>query len=141
MKEPIRTTSTDESGLLQKAQTHFAAGHYQEASEQFQGLLNQFDRPEYRCQLAQCYLQWALSVATKGQLLEAAALWENYARWADAPLSAQDSYIFWLLAAKDNPKAYASLEGLTNRQLDQDYPELAVLLGFLLVSGQTASSG
>lgn len=138
MKETIRkaSTETDESGLLRKAQACFAAGRYQEAADLFKELLNQADKVDYRRQLSQCYLQWAQCMAAKGQVKEAASLWESYANWAELPLVAQDSYVLWLLAAKEYTKVHAALEGLLAKQLDQDYPELAVLLGFLLVSGR-----
>lgn len=136
MKELMRTPSIDESGLLRKAQTHLSAERYQQASDLFKQLLEQADNPDYRRQLAQCYLQWAVSQAALGLPKQASALWESYVSYAEAPLAAQDSYIIWLLAGKEDQKAYAALESLAADKLDRDYPELAVLLGFLLLAGQ-----
>jgi len=136
MNDFARNTSADDSVALSKAQAHFAVGRYSEAADLFQELLNQSDKPEYRHQLAQCYLQRALGEAAKGQFTAACESWENYASWAEPPIDAQDRHVLWLLLTKDYARGYAALESLGAGQLDQDYPELAVVLGFLLVSGQ-----
>ncbi|MGY6276285.1 tetratricopeptide repeat protein [Methylomonas sp. MgM2] len=138
MNESVSGLSAEESDLLQKARKLFAAGRYPQAAELFKELLNRSDNSDYRDQLAQCYLQWALNTAGQGRLKQAGPLWEAYAAYAQTPLVAQDKYISWLLAEREFSKAYPALEKLGAAQLDHQFPELAVLLGFLLVSGNTA---
>lgn len=136
MKKIIQKFST-ESTALQKAQAHYAAGRYKEATDLFKELLKKSNDIEHRRCLADCYLQRAWAMAGKGMHKEACILWENYADHAEAPLQGRDAYVLWLLAAKNNGKAYAALEGFDARQLDEDYPDLSVYLGALLVSGCT----
>ncbi|MGR8930681.1 MAG: hypothetical protein ACU836_08565 [Gammaproteobacteria bacterium] len=138
MIDPTPKESSDDSVILQiKAKAYFAAGRYQDAASLFQQLLTQSEKTEYRHQLAQCYLQWALNVAGKGRFVEAARLWEGYAAYAEAPFSAQDRYILWLLIAKEFSEACVAVEKLTAQQLDLDYPKLSEVLGLLLLSGRT----
>lgn len=129
------------STLEQKALAHFSAKRYKEATDLYKDLLKIWDDACYRQQLAQCYLQRALGMSAKGMPKEAIVLWENYAEWATPPLADLDSYILWLLAAKNSPKAFARLEQLTGQQLDEDYPDLAVWLGFMLFSGYAEIAG
>lgn len=129
------STEKSESSLEQTALAQFSANRYKEATDLYKNLLKRSDKPFFRQQLAQCYLQRALSMSAKDMPKEAIILWENYAEWAKPPLAALDAYILWLLAAKNTQKAYAKLEQLTAQQLDENFPELAVRLGFLIVSG------
>ncbi|MCQ8102751.1 hypothetical protein NP590_01435 [Methylomonas sp. SURF-2] len=137
VKKIIQTISAgmSESITLQMARGHFAAGRYKEATESFKELLKKSNDGEYRRCLADCYLQRAQAMAGKGMFKEACILWENYADYAEKPLHARDMYVLWQLAAKNHRKAHAALEGFDGRQLDEDYPELAMCLGALLVSG------
>lgn len=129
------TSGLNELTLSQKAQAHYAAGRYKEATDLFKELLKQSNDAEHKRCLADCYLQRALAMAEKGLCKEACVLWENYTTYAEAPLQAQDAYVLWQLAAKNHRKAYAALEAFEARQLDEEYPELAAYLGALLVSG------
>lgn len=137
MKKIIQKISTglNELTLPQKARAHYEAGRFKEATDLFKQLLKQSKNAEFQRCLADCYLQRAQAMADKGMYKEACVLWENYATYGVAPLQAQDAYVLWLLACKNNRKAYAVLEGFEARQLDEDYAELAVHLGALLVAG------
>ncbi|MGD0960529.1 MAG: hypothetical protein ABSB19_12050 [Methylomonas sp.] len=137
MKKPSKIISGAKSDLSleQQAQAHYSCGRYKEAADLYKALLKHGDNPLYRRQLAQCYLQRALNMAAKSMPKEAAVLWENYAEWDKPGLCAQDAYILWLLAANMHQKAYARLERLSARDLDENYPGLAARLGFLIVSG------
>lgn len=137
MKKFIQKISAglSESTLPEKAQAHYAAGRYKEASDLFKELLKQSADAETKRCLADCYLQRAWAMAGKGMLKEACVLWENYAANAQPPLQAQDVYVLWLLAGKNERKAYAVLDGFNARQLDEEFPALAAYLGALLVSG------
>ena len=139
MKKIIQKISAglNELTLLQKARAHYEAGRYKEATDLFKELLKQSNDAEHKRCLADCYLQRAWAMADKGMHKEACVLWENYAAYGEAPLQAQDAYVLWLLAGKNNHKAYAVLEGFEARQLDEDYPELAAHLGALLLAGCT----
>ncbi|OAI10909.1 hypothetical protein [Methylomonas methanica] len=137
MKKFIQKISAglSESALPEKARAHYAAGRYKEASDLFKELLKQSADAETKRCLADCYLQRAWAMAGKGMLKEACVLWENYAANAQPPLQAQDVYVLWLLAGKNERKAYAVLYGFNARQLDEEFPALAAYLGALLVSG------
>jgi hypothetical protein len=137
MKKIIQKISAgfSESTLPEKAQAHYVAGRYKEASDLFKELLKQSNDAETKRCLADCYLQRAWAMAGKGMLKEACVLWENYAANAQSPLQAQDVYVLWLLAGKNERKAYAVLDGFNARQLDEEFPAFSVYLGALLVSG------
>lgn len=139
MQKSTPKVSSSDSGpaLAQKAQALFSAGRYKEAADSFKNLLKNSDDAGYRQQLAECYLRRAQSMAAKGMSKEASVLWENYAIWAQPPLASIDAYILWQLSAKNTQNAYARLSQLTAQQLAEDYPDLAVWLGFLLLSGHT----
>ncbi|MDD1621992.1 MAG: hypothetical protein LUQ11_10975, partial [Methylococcaceae bacterium] len=130
---PKPSAGKSETTLEQRALAHFSAGRYKEATDHLKDLLKQADNAVHRRQLAECYLQRALSMSAKGMPKEACILWENYADWAEPPLAALDSYILWQLSAKNTQKAHARLAQLTAQQVDENYPELAVCLGFLMI--------
>lgn len=139
MKKTVQNSSVEnsESGLLRKARTDFAAGRYKEATDLFKQLLKQSNEAEHRRCLAECYLQRAWAMAGKGMPKEACVLWENYADYGEEPLQGRDAYVLWLLIAENHRKAHVALERFDAQQLDREYPELATLLGVLLVSGLT----
>ncbi|WP_026602704.1 hypothetical protein [Methylomonas sp. 11b] len=139
MKKIIQKISAaiSESTLPEKARAHYAAGRYKEASDLFKELLKQSNDAETQRCLADCYLQRAWAMAGKGMFKEACVLWENYAAQAQMPLQAQHVYVLWLMAGKNERKAYAALDGFNARQLDEEFPTLSVYLGALLVSGST----
>ncbi|NJA05162.1 hypothetical protein HC024_05370 [Methylococcaceae bacterium WWC4] len=139
MKKIIQKISAAiaESTLSEKARAHYAEGRYKEAGDLFKELLKQSGDAETKRYLADCYLQRAGGMAAKAMFKEACVLWENYAAHADAPPQAQDVYVLWLLAGKNQRKAYALLDGLNARQLDEEFPVLSAYLGMLLVSGDT----
>lgn len=122
--------------LAQKAQSRQKAGQYKEAIELYKTLLKQAKNSEWQQALAQCYLQRAGSLADKGMLKEALVLWENYALNAEPPHQGFDTYIAWLLQTNDLIKAKKCLGQLSAQQLDGQYPELAALLGLLLIAGK-----
>ncbi len=134
-KAPQKASSAPPDASLEKdASSHFSAGRYKNAAEIYKNLLKHSDNPDWRRQLAECYLQRALNMAEKGMPKEAVVLWENYSEWAEPPLAALENYILWLLSAKNTQKAFARLDRIDAEQLDKNHPELAVWLGFLLVS-------
>jgi len=123
--------------LAQKAQAHYAAGRYQEATDAFKDLLRQADNPERRRCLADCYLQRARAMADKGMFKEACVLWENYADYGQTPLQGRDVYLIWLLVCQNHAKAYAELASFDARRLEADYPEFSRHLGALLLAGMS----
>ena len=139
MKKSIEKMSTGKSDMPieNNALVHFSAGRYKEAAELYKYLLKREDNPFHRQQLAQCYLQRALSMSAKGMPKEASVLWENYAEWAESPLTGLDAYILWQLLAKNTQKAYAKLAQLSAKQLDEEYSQLAVSLGLMMITGAT----
>lgn len=126
-------SATPDASLEKNASSHFSAGRYKNAAEIYKNLLKHSDNPDWRRKLAECYLQRALNMAEKGMPKEAAVLWENYSEWAEPPLAALEAYILWLLSVKNTQKAFARLDKIDAKQLDENHPELAVWLGFLLV--------
>ena len=132
--------STIEPSLEEQALSQFNAGKYKEAIELYKKLLQGSDRPEWQQQLADCYLQRALAFAAKGMGKEALVLWENYSRHTQPPYQAYDQYLSWLIQTKNQDRFQACLAQLSVQQLDKQYPELAALLGFLIITGQDGFS-
>ncbi|MDO8941341.1 MAG: hypothetical protein Q7U98_19470 [Methylicorpusculum sp.] len=133
---PADDSGLSQTALEQKASAHFLAHRFKEASDIYKELLKHSDKVYWRQQLAQCYLQRALNFAVKGQFKEAVILWENYAELAEPPLANFDDYIIWLLSTKNIKKAQAAIALLSSEQLDEQYHDLAVSLGFLILTDQ-----
>jgi cellulose synthase operon protein C len=133
---PSDDAGLSQTALEQQASVHFLSHRYKEAGDLYKELLKHSDNVYWRQQLAQCYLKRALSFAVKGQIKEAAILWENYAELAEPPLANFDDYIVWSLSTKNFKKAETAIALLTKEQLDQQYPGLAVWLGFLSLVDQ-----
>jgi hypothetical protein len=123
-----------EDSLEQLALSQANAGKYRKAIELYTHLLQNADNSEWRRQLAYCYLQSALAFAAKGQYKKALASWENYSQYAQPPYEKYDHYITWLIKTKDSARIQSCLAQLSARQLDKDYPELAALLGLLIIA-------
>jgi Flp pilus assembly protein TadD len=123
-----------ESSLEQQALSQLNSGHYKEAIGLYKKLMQTSDKEEWIQQIAYCYLQRALSFAARNMVKEALVLWENYAQHAQPPYDAYDHYISWLIESKNPEKIHASLQTLSIKQLDKQYPELAALLGFLMIT-------
>lgn len=134
---PGKSSNAADANLEEKALSRFKAGQYKEAIELYKTLLKNSDNSEWRQTLAECYLQRARSFADKGMVKEALVLWENYAQNAAAPHEGRDCYISWLLQTNDMAKAKKALSQLSAQQVDEQYPELAALLGLLIISGKT----
>ena len=139
MKKTLSTPKSsdpDISVLENQALTKLNAGQYKEAIDLFKTLLKRANNADWRKALAQCYLQRTLAFATKGMIKEALVLWENYAQNAGPPHEALDQYIIWLLQTNDMAKVRTCLGRLSAQQLDEHYPELAGLLGLLIITGK-----
>ena len=122
--------------LETQALSRLNAGQYKEAIDLYKTLLKHADNTDWRQALAQCYLQRALAFATKGMVKEAVVLWENHARNTEPPYEALDRYITWLLQTDDTAKVKTLLSQLSARQLDEQYTDLAGLLGLLIITGK-----
>ena len=141
MKKTLSTPKSsdpDISVLENQALTKLNAGQYKEAIDLFKTLLKRANNADWRKALAQCYLQRTLAFATKGMIKEALVLWENYAQNAGPPHEALDQYIIWLLQTNDMAKVRTCLGRLSAQQLDEHYPELAGLLGLLIITGKVS---
>jgi len=125
-----------DSSLEQRAMAELEAEHYKEAIELYKQLWESSDDKKWQQQLAYCYLQRALSFGNRGMLREAFIIWENYIEYAELPYQAYDHYICWQIQAQDSNKIKLALQQLTASQLDKQYPELARLLGCLILTGQ-----
>lgn len=137
-KNPLNVFKSAEPdiGVLEnQAVSKLNAGQYKEAIELYKALLKRANNMEWRRALARCYLERALAFADKGMVKEALVLWENYAQNAEPPHEALDRYIIWLLQTNDPAKAKNRLGRLSAQQLDEQYPELAALLGLLIITG------
>ncbi len=139
-KKPPSSTSKsshqDDSVLENQALSKLNTGQYKEAIDLYKSLLKRANNADWRRALAHCYLQRALAFASKGMVKEALVLWENYARNAEPPHQALDQYISWLLQTNDMAKIKTYLGQLTTKQLDELYPDLAGLLGLLIITGK-----
>ncbi|MDD5319733.1 MAG: hypothetical protein PHD43_03795 [Methylococcales bacterium] len=140
-KKPFSTPKSgdpDLSVLESQASSKLNAGQYKEAIDLYKTLLKRADNAAWRESLAQCYLQRALAFATKGMVKEALVLWENYAQNAEPPHEAYDHYISWLLQTNDMAKVKKCLGQLSAQQLDENYPDLAGLLGLLIITDKVS---
>jgi hypothetical protein len=140
-KKPLSTPKSsdpDVSVLENQALSKLNAGQYKEAIDLYKSLLKRANNADWRKALAQCYLQRALAFAAKGMVKEALVLWENYAQNAESPHEALDKYISWLLQMNDMAKVKTCLGQLSAQQLDEHYPELAGLLGLLIITGKVS---
>ena len=138
-KKPLSTpkaSATDVSVLESLALSKLNAGQYKEAIELYKALLKHTNKADWRQALALCYLQRALGFATKGMIKEALVLWENYAQYAEPPYQALDHYVSWLLQTNNMVKVKTCLGQLSAQQLDEQYPDLAGLLGLLIITGK-----
>ena len=122
--------------LENQALSKLNAGQYKEAIDLYKSLLKRANNADWREALAQCYLQRAQAFAAKGMVKEALVLWENYAQNAESPHQALDHYISWLLQTNDMAKVKICLGQLSAQQLDEHYPDLAGLLGLLIITGK-----
>ncbi len=132
------TEKLPEKILEQQASSQLNSGHYKEAIGLYKQLWEVSDDKKHQEQIAYCYLQRASSFAQRGMVKEALALWDNYTQFAEAPYDAYDHYICWLLQASNKTKIQQALKLLSAEQLDRQYPELAVLLGFLILTEHPA---
>jgi hypothetical protein len=140
-KKPVTTPKSsdpDVSVLESQALAKQRTGQYKEAIDLYKTLLKRANNADWREALAQCYLQRALTFAAKGMVKEALVLWENYAQNAEPPHQACDHYISWLLQTNDMAKAQICLGQLSAQQLDEGYPDLAALLGLLIITGKVS---
>ena len=135
-KTPIKAKPNTSGGICDAAmaKAKLDAGHYKEAIELYKQLLKQADNKEWRLALAQCYLKRAMSLAEKGMIKEAVVLWENYQQNAEPPYQGYGSYIGWLLQTNNAAKLKSCFGQLSAQQLDEHYPNLAALLGLLIVT-------
>ena len=133
-KKQKPVSSTTDNNLEQQALSQLTAGHYKEAIALYKKLLQVSDNEEWIRQIAYCYRYRALSFAARGMIKEAVALWENHCQYVQPPYETYDHYIVWLIESKNQLKIQTSLEQLTSQQLDKHYPELAALLGLLMLT-------
>ncbi|MFI3154645.1 MAG: hypothetical protein QX199_00670 [Methylococcaceae bacterium] len=135
-KIPIKTKpdNTEDASIAAMALSKQNAGQYKEAIELYKQLLKRADNKAWRQALAQCYLQRALSFAEKGMVKEAVVLWDNYAESAESPYQGYDCYIAWLFQINNTAKVKTCLSRLSAQQLDEYYPDLAGLLGLLIIT-------
>ena len=133
-----KSSAPDISVLENQALAKLKAGQYKNAIDLYKALLKHANNADWRQALAQCYLQRALAFATKGMVKEALVLWENYAQNAEPPYEAHDLYISWLLQINDMAKVKSCLGQLSAQQLDEHYPDLASLLGLLIITGKVS---
>ncbi len=131
-KKPVTKTAGD--NIEQQALSQVNAGHYKEAIGLYKQLLGEADDKEHREQLAYCYLQRAGSFAARGMFKEALVLWENYTQFTDSPYGAYDHYICWLIQSNNKPNIQSAFKQLSAEQLDKQYPDLAALLGLLIIT-------
>ncbi len=129
----INSTHTDDS-LEQKALAELKTEHYKEAIELYRQLWETSDNKKWSQQLAYCYLQRASSFAERNMYREALVLWDSYIQYAESPEEAFDLYICWQVQAQDSDKTQKALKQLSAHQVDQQFPELAALLGCLILT-------
>ena len=122
--------------LAQLALSQFNAGLYKEASDHYKNLLKIENKALWRTLLGLCYLNRAREMVAKEMVKEAIIMWDNYAEQSSPPLQSFDHYLVWLLVSKNSAKLKANLSKLSAADLDERYPELAGVLGFLIITSQ-----
>ena len=120
--------------LVVQAESLQKKAQYKEAIKLYKKLLQDTANQVYRDNLAYCYVQRAIGFAAKGMYPEALALRENHIAFAQPPYAAQDQYIVWQIQCSSAEKIAASLKQLSAQQLDKQYPALASVLGFLMLT-------
>ena len=124
------------TGVLQEqAVAYLASGSYKITQEIYKILLKREDIPRYRQGLAKCYLQRSLISAGQGKFKEAITFWENYSEYANNHTE-NDRYVSWLLKIGQKAKIKTYLQSLATENLEKDYPQLALSLGFFHIGGQ-----
>lgn len=137
MKKIIQTKKPlNPDEIAQLALSQFNAGAYKEASDHYKNLLKIKNTEFWRTQLGLCYLYRATEMATKDMIKEAIVMWDNYAEQSTPPLHYFDHYLIWLLVSKSYAKLKTNLSKLSAADLDVHYPELASVLGFLILTSQ-----
>jgi len=124
----------DRQSLERQAASQLNAGKYKDAIELYKKLLRGADSSDWQRQLAFCYLQRAKAFALKAMFKEALVMWENYREHAQPPYENYDHYLIWLIQSRNLAKIQIALKQLTVQQLDKDYPELAAVLGLLILT-------
>jgi len=133
-KKPTSASDMDRQSLERQAASQLNAGKYKDAIELYKKLLRGADNSDWQRQLAFCYLQRAKAFALKAMFKEALVMWENYREHAQPPYESRDHYLIWLIQSRNLAKIQIALEQLTVQQLDKDYPELAAVLGLLILT-------
>ncbi|MCK5354668.1 MAG: hypothetical protein KAJ63_06085 [Methyloprofundus sp.] len=133
MKKHKPTASVSVHDLEEQALSQLTATKYKEAIKLYKELLQTADNEQWHQKLAYCYIQRAKDFAAKGMYKEALVLWENHVQHAQPPYDAYDQYIIWLFETNNLPSIKASLSQLSAQQLDKQYPELAAVLGLLML--------
>lgn len=128
------TLNEEENKLEQQALLEFNAGHYKEATELYKLLWENFDDKKWQQPLAYCYLKRAQSFAKREMFREVFIQWEQYTQYAEQPYQAFDQYICWKIQDQDSQGIETALKQLTADQLDKQYPELAAILGYLILT-------
>ena len=131
-----KASDPDVSVIESTALSKLNSGQFKEAIDLYKSLLKRANNADWRAALGQCYLQRALAFAAKNMVKEAIVLWENYAQNTGQPHQALDHYISWLLQTNDRTKVKTCLSQLSAQQLDEQYPDLASLLGLLIITGK-----
>lgn len=134
-------TQTTIPGMLDHEQEETAlkllkSAKYKQAGKLFKELLQESEKTEWQESLAYCYVQRALEFSTKGMYKEALVLWENHVQYVQPPYAAYQHSIIWQMLAEKQDDFHASLRQLSAQQLDKQYPELAAVLGLLILSKQ-----
>ena len=118
----------------QYALSQLNSGHFKEAIELYKTLLNETDSIEFKHQIAHCYWMRAHSFAQRGMYDQAVVLWENQHLYRETGFEGLDHYISWQIQLNDQSTVKTLLNQLTVEQIDQDYSDLAVLLGLLMIT-------
>jgi len=134
MKDQQSVSNNIDNSLEQQALSELNAKHYKEAIDLYKQLWETSDDKKWQQQLAYCYLQRALSFAERAMYREALLLWDHYIQFAESPDEAYDHYICWQIQSQNSNNIQSALKLLSAQQIDKQYPELAALLGCLLLT-------
>ena len=134
MKKQTSLPGLAEHDLESQALSLVNSKKYKEAIKLFKKILQTNNNDEWRQKIAYCYIQRAIEFANKGMYKEALVLWENHVEYTQPPYQVYDQYIIWLIQINNPEKTQAALTQLSARQLDKDLPDLASILGFMMLS-------
>jgi hypothetical protein len=137
MSKKNKSNPISPSDQAEQARQYESAGNYKDAIDLYKNLYAMDSDEQWRDCLAHCYLERAKQFASRHMPKEALAIWDNYLKFSSDPSPYLDHYILWQLGLNQMQAVKNTLQELNAEQLDNQFTELSVILGFLMLTGST----